>query len=276
MGVLAMLRRCVPALGLSVAALPAAALALEAPGEGSLTVVVLDRSGSMGEDYGWLAELVARVDAELAGAPQAARRYGLVEFSGTPKVVLLEEGATGGAGALGARLRGVQERGSAGQEDGYRALHFALAQFAPLRTGTFSLLLVSNEDRDALEPALHGDGLAAELARAGAVLDVLVNVRLRCADGREALGTTASASGYVAAAGVEHCDGAQPEDTLPAGQSTAEDYVQLALRTGGTAWNIYRAWGPEHIVGPFANAFAAAMREGGRAAPGPQPVDDAR
>jgi von Willebrand factor type A domain len=245
-------------------ALPMASSAQSVVGEAPLTVVVLDRSGSMGEGYDWLADFTLRVDRALGGDASAEHRYGLVEFLDTTHLVRFDGGALGDAADVAAALRGLRTGG--GQEDGYRALHAALQRFAPMHSQAMNVLLVSNEDRDAVAGALAAQSIAAELAGADVRVDALVNVRFRCDDGREALGMRSGGAGYVAGAdATELCSGVHPEETIPAGQTTVADYVELALASGGTAWNIYQAWGPERMLAPFSVAFAAAQRAGGRA-----------
>jgi hypothetical protein len=261
--------RATAALLLAVPAM-ATATAQQVLGEAPLTVVVLDRSGSMGQSYDWLAALTGRIDAAL-GAPAADHRYGLIEFLDKPQLVSFGSGALGSADALATALRGLHTGG--GQEDGYRAMHVALQRFAPMHSEAANLLLVSNEDRDALAAALDAKTIAAELAAADVRLDAVVNVRFRCADGREALGMLSTGEGYVAGSeGVATCADVHPEDTIPAGQTTVADYVDLALATGGTAWNVYQAWGPERLVAPFVAAFAAAQQAGGRAWQDQRPI----
>lgn len=132
--------------------------------------------------------------------------------------------------AAAARMGG----GNGAVEDGYLGLTNALEAHPPRLGG--HLLLVSDEDRDAGSKHTYLDLLSA-LHQRELALDAFVAVRIKCADGRRALGMTHKGVGYLLSkdGGYGLCTGAGP---VAGFGTTVGDYVALALATGGSVWDV--------------------------------------
>jgi len=224
-------------------------------------LVVVDESGSMSGEHAWLGGMVTALEAGLiaatvgdtSDASPEANLYSLVGFGGaSPHYVghthqQLVPAASFNAGSL--VING-------GTEDGYSGMTHALGH--PLRANAATnVILITDEDRDNV---IGGSAatMASLLARHNAILNAVVDFPFYCGDGSPALGIDSAGNGYQAdgSGGFTTCANAYVgtwRDSWNAG--TNLDYIQLALGTGGAAWDLLflRSGGTD--AQSFSNAF---------------------
>jgi len=233
-------------------------------------VTVVDESGSMGGEHAWLPGMISDLDAALAaaaGADPFSARYGLTGYGdgsgGDPRQHKMD--ASGTIFAPGrdvpTEFSTAADYGttasttlvtSGGTEDGYEALDYALGY--TYRSGAVkNLILVTDEDRDSAGGPSKST-IESALAGSNALLNAVVNVALRCGDGSVALGLSGGGIGYKAdgGGGFTTCSGASATGGFG---STVTDYVDLALGTGGAAWDLNQL----RAGGLTATSFTAAF-----------------
>ncbi|MEM9056982.1 MAG: hypothetical protein AAGD86_05865 [Pseudomonadota bacterium] len=215
-----------------VAALLAAIAApcLAADSQWPLSVIIVDESGSMKNRDApqWLEENL------IDSAGSTAIMYGLVAFSESARVVDSGAGTLWPADGLAAGFAELDL--TRGVEDGLAAVRFALDEFGVFPDAAPHYLLVSDEDRDIVDAGVDVAELGEALTSAGAVLDAMLSVSLRC--GRErALGLARDGVAWVAdgRGGFRTCEGGYVQNLV---NSPVRDYVTLALGSGGTVWDI--------------------------------------
>lgn len=240
---------------------------------------VVDESGSMAGEQAWLPSMIAALESGLnnAGVGDAAdpNRYGTVGYgtglhAGSPGSVQgahrhLDAGGSDGtagdewqaAGDYGNTTPGFVTSG--GYEDGYEAIEFFLNNYSLRAGAATNVILVTDEDRDfgiGLSPNHSYDTVLAALNGANALLNAVVNAQLRCADGSVALGIDAAGNCYVADGLGGFIKGAGGIAIGGSGNTVA-DYVDLALATGGAAWDLNQLRAGGLTATSFTNAFVA-------------------
>ncbi len=212
-----------------------------------LTVVIVDESGSMKNRDApeWLQNhLIASVgDGDIM--------YGLVAFSDKARVIDSGTGTLWPAAGLAAGIGELDL--TRGLEDGLSAIQFTMKEFGVFPDAAAHYLLVTDEDRDVVDARIDTEELADELAAAGAVLDAMISVSLRC-DGVRAIGLEHSGVAYIAdgKGGYRTCVGGIVQDLA---NSPVKDYVLLALGSGGTVWDIgMTGWRVEGKAYPALNS----------------------
>lgn len=203
-------------------------------------VVVVDESGSMDGEHAWIADFAAPLEAHLTsngvGEGESPNRYGLLAYDPVPLPINVGATPMGNYQQFITASAQLRLRGS-GTEDGWRAVRHAILQY-PLRSDAArNIILVTDEDRDNTDSSITYASLLSEFRAQRAVLNAVVNARFRCGDGTAALGLGQNAVGYKAdgRGGFVTC----PNTTAHGGDGTSiDDYVKLALATGGAAWDI--------------------------------------
>lgn len=228
-------------------------------------ISVVDESGSMGGEHAWLGGMISALDSELAtaaGADAFNAQYGLVGFGGSSS----SSHYTGHAHDMDAGTAGTQEFGSAAQyatatgslvlsgsrEDGYSGIDTALGYTGQANSVT-NIILVTDENRDVVDGSLNYNAIDAALAGKNALLNAVLNVRVKCGDNTAALGMDSSGTGYQADGngGFTTCSGAYNSS----GTSSWNDYGTLALATGGAVWDLNQL----RAGGLTADSFTAAF-----------------
>jgi hypothetical protein len=223
-------------------------------------VVLMDESGSMSGEQTWMAGTIPLLDAGLVSHGLTGNRYGLIGFgaSAAPPPSDVRSFTVGG-GQFGTAAQFATASGglvaSGSFEDGYAAIN--TADSYTYRAGAArNYILVTDEDRDVTAgmPALTKANMLASLTGSHSLLNAVVNATFKCGDGTAALGVSSGGKGYKAdgAGGFSTCTGA----TFFSGAgTTGNDYVDLALSSGGAAWdlNFLRAGGLG--AQSFTNAF---------------------
>lgn len=239
---------------------------------------VVDESGSMAGEHAWLPGMIGALQTGLTGAGVGtgadANQYSVTGFGdcshsggltypsgpcGFNQVPHTHTNAAGDTWFEAGDFASVASQLTTigGWEDGWTSIQYALNTTGQRAGAATNLILVTDEDRDAIpgSTATYANTLAA-LANANALLNAVVNASFRCADGSRALGIDSAGTGYVAdgSGGFTTCEGAT---AIGGSGSTVADYVNLALATGGAAWdlNLLRAGGL--TATSFTNAFVA-------------------
>jgi PEP-CTERM motif len=244
------------------AALPVTA-ALAAPVVLSADIVVImDESGSMSGEQAWIPGAMTQLETGLVAAGlTGGNRYGLVGFgantatspaAGRVRSLTVGGGQFGTTADFAAAASGLVINGSL--EDGWAGIQLANTySFNPGAARNF--VLVTDEDRDNAITSLTYDSMLASLTSTNTLLNAVVNGSFRCGDGSTALGMIGT-TGYkaVTGGGFSTCAGA---GFVSGTGTTGADYVNLAIASGGGAWNIniLRSGGDSALS--FTRAFVA-------------------
>jgi RHS repeat-associated protein len=220
-------------------------------------VVVVDESGSMTEEQDWVEELVGPLEAHLntngIGTGTLPNRYGVMGYDWHTRAINVGSGWMGSHLDFPAAARQLDLRGG-GSEDGWVAVQFAATQY-PLRDGAaHNIILVTDEGRSNNDNAVTYDSVLASLRAKNALLNAVVNARFTCGDGSAALGMGQGRIGYKAdgRGGFQLCTNV----TASNGESnTLTAYVDLAIASGGAAWDISMLSGGGATAQSFTNAL---------------------
>lgn len=219
----------------------------------SHVVFIVDESGSMSGEHSFLQDVITNLDSALLAEGVINRSYGVVGFGasftnpGSPR--MLGTGLTDATTAK-ANLGGLVLNGAT--EDGYSGIDFAISSFSYTPGAAINYVLVTDEDRDNTNNSLSYGSVLASLTSRNILLNAVVNAQYRVGT-TPALGLN-DGEAYVA-------DGAGGFTTSTGGSvvngagTTVSDYVNLALATGGAAWDLnqLRAGGQSALS--FTNAF---------------------
>ena len=223
-------------------------------------IAVVDESGSMAGEHAWLATMVTSLDADLVTAGLTPNQYGLVGFGASataPHAVGGHQHPVGGgefgtAAQFSAATAGLVVTGAT--EDGYSGIDTALSYTG--RAGAAqNIILVTDEDRDVFNAGLTFNSILAGLTREATLLNVVVDAQFRCGT-TVLLGIDSKGNGYVAngTGGFSTCTGAT---VLSGFGNTVADYVNLALATGGAAWDLNQLRAGGLTAASFTEAFVA-------------------
>lgn len=238
-------------------------------------VFLVDESGSMSTEHAWIPGMVSALDSQLqaagVGTGTEQNRYALVGFGALSSADLFHSGLGltsnqephkhpvgggdfGTASALGTAAGGLVTYG--GTEDGWRAIDFALNNYTYRTDAAINFILITDEDRDNTQASLTYSGLLTDLTSAGVLLNSVVNVTFSCDPSQSALGIDSKNNGYVAdgSGGFDTC--ANGTAVGGSGNSIAQ-YVNLALATGGAAWDLNKLRAGGLTAESFTNAFTA-------------------
>lgn len=211
----------------------------------------------MSGEHSFLEDVITSLDSALLTAGVTNRSYGVVGFGGnftnpgSPR--MLGSGLTDAA-TTKTNLGGLFING--GTEDGYSGIDFAINSFNYTPGAAINYVLVTDEDRDNTDNALTYGSVLSSLTSRNILLNAVVNASFRVGTPTgtsTALGLNDNEA-YVA-------DGAGGFDAYPGGTivggagTTVSDYVNMALATGGAAWDLnqLRAGGLSALS--FTNAF---------------------
>lgn len=234
-------------------------------GPSSDVVFLVDQSNSMLEEHRWLINISTLLGNPLPDqalpfdTPDPVDRFGLVGFAEddpeTSKgvVIPMESGAFFGNASEFSKAANKLKR-SGRFEDGYHAIQVALENFNFRHKAACLLILITDEGQSPLEPAISQSSILAALQQANCSLHVIVKEEF----GQDALGMTSSNDAYIALpdGGFELLLGAGQAFPTSGDGNTHEAYVQLALATGGTAWNLRKLRAGSSTALSFSSAFA--------------------
>lgn len=223
-------------------------------------IFVVDESGSMSGEHAFLGDVIGDLDTALGAAGIGTRQYGLVGY-GASNPAARDVGAAYFSGSNGYFMDATQFSQatanlvtSGGLEDGYDGLDFGLDEFAFNAGEAVNFVLVTDEDRDVFDATLSKSGIESDLAALNALLNVIVDADLEDGSGNTALGIDAEGNAHLA-------DGSGGYTTAAGGTavsgfgSTIADYIDLALDTGGAAWDLNQL----RAGGLLAESFAASF-----------------
>ena len=236
-------------------------------------VVLMDESGSMAGEQTWIAAQIPALNTGLVGAGLTPNQFGLIGFgasvAGGPSYLRGFNVATGGGptnyspGTFGSAANFAISAGglvaSGGTEDGWAAI--ALANTLAGRAGAGrNYILVSDEDRDNTAASLTYAGTLASMTGSGILLNAIVDNSFLC-DNATALGIARDSGNnlvsYIAdgLGGFTTCTGVS---SIGSGSgNTTADYVNLALDTGGAAWDLNTLRAGGSLADSFTAAFLA-------------------
>ncbi|SFK25795.1 putative Ig domain-containing protein [Lysobacter sp. cf310] len=220
-------------------------------------VVVVDESGSMSGEHDWIADFAAPLEAHLTtngvGDGAVPNRYGLLAYDPVPLPINVGTTLTGDYRQFITASAQLALRGS-GTEDGWRAVRHAIFQYPLRETTARNIILVTDEDRDNTDASITYASLLGEMRAQKAVLNAVVNARFKCGDGSAALGLGQHKVGYKAdgRGGFQTCANAS---AYGGDGTTIADYVNMALETGGAAWDIEVLRDGGRVAQSFTNAL---------------------
>lgn len=220
-------------------------------------VAIVDESGSMSGEHAWLGGMITSLDSELVTKGLTSNQYGLVGFGGSSTHLgghthLVGGAQFGTAAQFSTATGGLLING--GTEDGYSGI--AKANSYTFRSGSArNYILVTDEDRDILSASPYNySNILTSMTSTGTLLNAVINASFRCGDNSVALGMASGGTGYKAdgLGGYTTCTGAT---AVSGAGSTIADYVNLALATGGAAWDLNQLRAGGLTATSFTNAF---------------------
>lgn len=225
-------------------------------------VGIVDESGSMSGEHAWLAGMVTSLQTGLVGAGVTGpNNYGLVGFGNS--AVVPRQINVGGA-QYGTAPQFATATGSlvinGGIEDGWAGISFANT-YAARAGAARNYILVTDEDRDnagGIYGGLTYASLLSSMTSTGTLLNAVVDATFRCTSttSNAILGIDDTGRGYVAdgSGGYTTATGCSAVSGFG---TTITDYVNLALATGGAAWNLNLLRAGGVTATSFTNAFVA-------------------
>ena len=232
-------------------------LSLATPLQAATTADVLfvvDESGSMSSEHSWIGSMVTALDSALGAAGVNNNQYGLVGFGGSSLTPHLPgHGHTVGGGQFGTAAELVTATTSlvlnGGTEDGYSGIAHALNNYTFRAAAAVNVILITDEDRDITAGGNTYASILTLLQGKNALLNAVVNASFTSS----ALGIDGTDS-YFEEAGGTFSTVAGGVGTSGAGD-TLTDYVDLALASGGAAWNLNNLRAGGNAADSFTAAF---------------------
>lgn len=220
---------------------------------------IVDESGAMSGEHEWIGNMVTHLDSKLMVEGQTDNMYALVGYGAgssdggpDPRRHSVGGSAWGTARELSAATAELVTSGA--WEDGWDAINFGLRGYYFHSNAHINMILVTDEDRDSLNPRLTYDKMLTVLNDDNVILNVVVDCGFKDGQGVSALGVNAFGDAYIA-------DGSGGY-TLNAGgvivspyYNTDSCYVELAWATGGTAWDVNQLRKGGMVAESFTTAF---------------------
>ncbi len=214
-------------------------------------VSVVDESGSMSGEHAWIDDAILALESELvaraAGDPLSSN-YGLLGFGGTqpggnPEEYVVGSGQFGTATEFQTSAN-TNLNAYGGTEDGYEAIDYVFDNYALNAGHATNIILVTDEDRDNTSADTYNSVLG-QMTNGNALLNAVVNCYFADGSGNRAIGIDSAGNAYVADGSGGYIKSAGGTQSCYCSGSTNADYVDLALGTGGAAWdlNLLRAGG---------------------------------
>lgn len=225
------------------------------------TVVLIDESGSMAGEQSWIQQVIPNLESAFKaagfGSGTDANNYGLVGFGG---------GGSGNLGrtltANGNQLFGASDFATAASqlvtsgffEDGYSAIDYTFNNYNFRSGAVKNFILVTDEDRDNGNNALTSQNILNRLQNSGTLLNAVINARFRDTNSTTALGIDSKGTAYLADGSGGFTKSGGGTATSGSG-STIPDYVNVALDTGGAAWDLNQLRQGGDLAQSFTNGF---------------------
>ncbi len=217
-------------------------------------VFVVDESGSMAGEHGWLGTMVTGFNTNLVTAGVTDAKFGLVGYGGAGAIV---NGRTltnfTSAASFATATGSLVTSGST--EDGYAGIAYALSNLTFRSGAAVNVVLVTDEDRDNNSPNTYA-GILAALNAKSALLNVVVNGTFKNSAGTTGLGHDSDTNAYLAN-GSGGYTFTSPLGTATGAGTTIADYYNMALATGGAAWDLNQLRAGGNTAASFTAAFTA-------------------
>ncbi|MFK8032258.1 MAG: PKD domain-containing protein [Gammaproteobacteria bacterium] len=212
---------------------------------------IVDHSGSMQGQYEWIGEAALALQAE----PGVSTKFGLAEFSKDTRAMKLGGSLLGNAEQFNRAVK--QLRRSGGTEDGYFAIDKTISQYSVARLFAPHIILVTDEHRTSVNHNVNVNSISARLAEAKIPVTAIVNVRFLCEDKRRALGMNSRGLGILLNTDgkIEECRIGELIEPHKKAHSVT-DYIDLALSTGGSVWDVLVPRKGKTESALFASAFS--------------------
>lgn len=222
-------------------------------------VAIVDESGSMSGEHAWLSGMITSLDTALNTAGLTPNRFGLVGFgaSSSHGTAGHQHDVGGPSSQFGTAAEFATATSSlvldGGTEDGYSGITKANS-YVFRSEAARNYILVTDEDRDNLGGGETYASMLASLTSTNTLLNAVVNATFKCDGGSKALGIKSGGIGYVAdgSGGYTTCTGAS---AISGFGTTIADYVDLALATGGAAWDLNQLRSGGDVATSFTKAF---------------------
>lgn len=194
-------------------------------------LLLVDHSGSLRGQYEWIGDIATRLEAS-----GASTRFGLMEFSENAHPLLLGNKPFGNAREFNAGIKRLKRGGAS--EDGYQAIEQAVTDYSLEKRIASHIILISDEHRSVTNGAVTADSLALKIFNANVPVTAIVSAHFFCDDGSMALGMNAN-GGIIADSNghVSYCTIGKVAEPNQSSHSVT-DYVDLALSSGGSVWDI--------------------------------------
>lgn len=220
-------------------------------------VFIVDESGSMAGEHAWLGTMVTSLESKLASAGVTGNRYSLVGFGansshGTSGHSHSVGGGTWGTAAQMSTATGTLQT-SGFFEDGWEAITYANS-LSKRGNAAINYILVTDEGRDNGDNSLTYSGILNSLTGSNILLNAVVNATIEENGGATALGLDSNLDAYVADGSGGYTSSANGYVDW-ATENTESAYIDLALATGGAAWDLNQLRAGGNTATSFTNAF---------------------
>ncbi|QPM90744.1 hypothetical protein PSAL_019830 [Pseudooceanicola algae] len=190
-------------------------------------VFVVDESGSMAQEHGFLPGSVSNVQTFLMSSGFTPG-FGLTGYGGggtdnLGHAFAIGSGLSGTAAEFGSAAGGLRRSGSF--EDGYSAINYALGTYSFTPGASVTQVLVTDEDRDNGNASLDYSSVLADLQSQNISLVALTEAHILALSG--VAGLSADGTDVLVQSGTTFT--AVPFDTVVSSDMTVADYVALAL-----------------------------------------------
>jgi hypothetical protein len=229
--------------------------------------VLIDESGSMSGEQAWIGGAVTALEAALiaagvGGGSADQNQYALVGFGSNTSGQTLGVGI-GTSGRNNNQWLSATDfqtadnflRASGSFEDGYSAINFFLGNYTPRTGSALNIILITDEDRDNGNINLTYDNILGSLQDRNALLNVVVSATFRqSGSASNLIGVDSTNTGYKADGSGSYTSVSDASAISGAG-TTINDYVNLALATGGAAWDLNQLRAGGNTAISFTAAF---------------------
>lgn len=219
----------------------------------SNVVFIVDESNSMSGEHQFLEDVIDDLDSALSLAGVTDRSYGVIGFGakfsnpGSPRLV----GSMADAATTKISMGDLRTNG--GTEDGYSGIEYALNNLTYSAGAAINYVLVTDEDRDNSAPSLSYSSVLQSLTDRNILLNAIVDAGYS-SDGGSALGIDSTEEAYVADGSGGYFTSANGVAGSGYG-STVGDYVDMALATGGAAWDLNKLRAGDDLAESFTKSF---------------------
>lgn len=233
--------------------------------------IVIDESGSMSGEHSWIGSAISSLETSLiangiGGSGTSGNRYALVGFgsSSTSTEYLgvgIDDSGRGNTAWMSSTQFGSAVNSlllDGGIEDGYSGMNYFFSGYTPRSSAALNVILITDEDRDDEDPSLTYNSMLSEFTSRNALLNVVVDSTFTStpSTGSAILGIDADGNGYVEDGSGGYTTVSNASASSGFG-TTIADYVDLALDTGGAAWDLDQLRAGGDTAASFTSAFTA-------------------